>query len=70
MADKVHISREVAFGNRLGFANAWSYWITAWPGDLMAIAVIVSGFGALNGQRRHMSQPAPVLAYREVERGG
>src|SRR5215813_13556732 len=19
-----------AFGNRLGFANAWSYWITAW----------------------------------------
>src|SRR3954451_1952874 len=20
----------VAFGNRIGFANAWSYWITAW----------------------------------------
>jgi APA family basic amino acid/polyamine antiporter len=27
-----------AFGNRLGFANAWSYWITAWAGNA-AIAV-------------------------------
>ncbi len=26
------------FGNRLGFANAWSYWITAWAGNA-AIAV-------------------------------
>jgi APA family basic amino acid/polyamine antiporter len=28
----------VAFGNRTGFANAWSYWITAWAGNA-AIAV-------------------------------
>src|SRR5262245_1114789 len=28
----------VAFGNRLGFASAWSYWITAWAGNA-AIAV-------------------------------
>src|SRR3954463_7785705 len=28
----------VAFGNRSGFANAWSYWITAWAGNA-AIAV-------------------------------
>lgn len=28
----------IAFGNRLGFANAWSYWITAWAGNA-AIAV-------------------------------
>ena len=28
----------MAFGNRLGFANAWSYWITAWAGNA-AIAV-------------------------------
>ena len=28
----------VAFGNRLGFLNAWSYWITAWAGNA-AIAV-------------------------------
>src|SRR3954454_3685794 len=28
----------VAFGNELGFANAWSYWITAWAGNA-AIAV-------------------------------
>ena len=28
----------VGFGNRLGFANAWSYWITAWAGNA-AIAV-------------------------------
>jgi APA family basic amino acid/polyamine antiporter len=28
----------VAFGNRYGFANAWSYWITAWSGNA-AIAV-------------------------------
>jgi basic amino acid/polyamine antiporter, APA family len=28
----------VAFGNKLGFANAWSYWITAWAGNA-AIAV-------------------------------
>jgi len=27
-----------AFGNRLGFANAWSYWITVWAGNA-AIAV-------------------------------
>jgi APA family basic amino acid/polyamine antiporter len=28
----------MAFGNRLGFANAWSYWIAAWAGNA-AIAV-------------------------------
>ncbi len=28
----------MAFGNGLGFANAWSYWITAWAGNA-AIAV-------------------------------
>jgi APA family basic amino acid/polyamine antiporter len=28
----------VGFGNRLGFFNAWSYWITAWAGNA-AIAV-------------------------------
>jgi APA family basic amino acid/polyamine antiporter len=28
----------LAFGNRLGFANAWSYWIAAWAGNA-AIAV-------------------------------
>src|SRR5437764_2959273 len=28
----------VAFGNKTGFANAWSYWITAWAGNA-AIAV-------------------------------
>src|ERR1041384_4458585 len=28
----------VAFGNGLGFANAWSHWITAWAGNA-AIAV-------------------------------
>src|SRR4249919_4373609 len=28
----------VAFGNAWGFANAWSYWITAWAGNA-AIAV-------------------------------
>jgi APA family basic amino acid/polyamine antiporter len=27
-----------AYGNRVGFANAWSYWITAWAGNA-AIAV-------------------------------
>src|SRR5689334_15392356 len=27
-----------AFGDRIGFANAWSYWITAWAGNA-AIAV-------------------------------
>src|SRR5712691_1499648 len=25
-----------AFGNPLGFANAWSYWITAWAGNAAA----------------------------------
>jgi APA family basic amino acid/polyamine antiporter len=29
-----------AFGNGLGFANAWSYWITAWAGN----AAIVTGW--------------------------
>ena len=30
----------VAFGNRIGFVNAWSYWITAWAGN----AAIVTGW--------------------------
>ena len=30
-----------AFGNPLGFANAWSYWITAWAGN----AAIAVGWG-------------------------
>jgi APA family basic amino acid/polyamine antiporter len=30
----------VAFGNGLGFMNAWSYWITAWAGN----AAIVTGW--------------------------
>jgi APA family basic amino acid/polyamine antiporter len=30
----------VAFGNGLGFANAWSYWITAWAGN----AAIATGW--------------------------
>ncbi len=30
----------VAFGNPTGFANAWSYWITAWAGN----AAIVTGW--------------------------
>jgi len=30
----------VAFGNGVGFANAWSYWITAWAGN----AAIVAGW--------------------------
>src|SRR4249919_2623043 len=30
----------VAFGNRVGFVNAWSYWITAWAGN----AAIVTGW--------------------------
>jgi APA family basic amino acid/polyamine antiporter len=29
-----------AFGNRIGFLNAWSYWITAWAGN----AAIVTGW--------------------------
>src|SRR6188472_4793618 len=29
-----------AFGNGLGFSNAWSYWITAWAGN----AAIVTGW--------------------------
>src|ERR1051325_3390732 len=30
-----------AFGNPLGFAHAWSYWITAWAGN----AAIAAGWG-------------------------
>jgi APA family basic amino acid/polyamine antiporter len=33
-----HAYARVAFGNRVGFLNAWSYWITAWAGNA-AIAV-------------------------------
>src|SRR3954451_9535475 len=29
-----------AFGNGVGFMNAWSYWITAWPGN----AAVVTGW--------------------------
>src|SRR5499425_1510562 len=36
----------VAFGNPLGFMNAWSYWITAWAGN----AAIAVG-GVLYGER-------------------
>ena len=33
-----YASARVAFGNKFGFLNAWSYWITAWAGNA-AIAV-------------------------------
>jgi hypothetical protein len=33
-----YANARAAFGNGLGFANAWSYWITAWAGNA-AIAV-------------------------------
>ena len=37
-----------AFGNGVGFANAWSYWITAWAGN----AAIVVGWVLLRGALR------------------
>ena len=49
----------VAFGNRLGFAT---------PGRTGGALLL--GIPVYLGQRRHMSQPAPVPPYRDVERGG
>ena len=47
-----------AFGNTWGFANAWSYWITAWAGNA-AIAVgwvyYVEHFVNKGGTRRPRS---------------
>jgi APA family basic amino acid/polyamine antiporter len=36
--DAGNLYARVAFGNRAGFANGWSCWITAWAGNA-AIAV-------------------------------
>ena len=32
----------VAFGNPTGFANAWSYWITAWAGNAAIVVLAAS----------------------------
>jgi amino acid transporter len=40
-----YVYARAAFGNRYGFANAWSYWITAWSGN----AAIAVGFIATVG---------------------
>ena len=36
----------------------------------LVLAPLLLGIPVYLGQRRHMSQPAPVPPYREVERGG
>jgi hypothetical protein len=41
----------VAFGNRLGFANAWSYWITAWTGNAAIAFLVVDGGEQANEAR-------------------
>ena len=45
----------VAFGNRLGFVNAWSYWITAWAGN-------AAHRGRLGAVRRALHQQGPEQA--------
>ena len=51
-----------AFGNGLGFSNAWSYWITAWAGNA-AIAVgwvyYVEHFVNKGGERRLVDRHRP-----------
>ena len=52
-----------AFGNGIGFTNAWSYWITAWAGN----AAIVTGLGLL---RRDVHQQGPRHAVVHPHRAG
>ena len=67
MADKVHISREVP-----GPATAPSGEGSPHQLGLTAAMALIVGsiIGVSIFQRRHMSQPAPVPPYRDVERGG
>jgi amino acid transporter len=44
----------------------WVYWAPFF----LAGGALLLGIPVYLGQRRHMSQPAPVPPYREVERGG
>ena len=44
----------------------WVYWAPFFLGG----GALLLGIPFYLGQRRHMSQPAPVPPYREVERGG
>jgi hypothetical protein len=46
-----------------------SFWVY-WAPFFLAGGALLLGIPVYLGQRRHMSQPAPVPAYREVERGG
>src|SRR5947208_16533532 len=53
----------VAFGNRLGFMNAWSYWITAWAGNAAIAVGWVLSCGALH-------QQGPEQALLDIARTG
>jgi len=46
-----------------------SFWVY-WAPFFLAGGALLLGIPVYLGQRRHMSQPAPVPPYREVERGG
>ena len=46
-----------------------SFWVY-WTPFFLAGGALLLGIPVYLGQRRHMSQPAPVPPYREVERGG
>jgi APA family basic amino acid/polyamine antiporter len=46
-----------------------SFWVN-WAPFFLADGALLLGIPVYLGQCRHMSQPAPVPPYREVERGG
>ena len=46
-----------------------SFWVY-WAPFFLAGGALLLGIPVYLGQRRHMSRPAPVPPYREVERGG
>lgn len=46
-----------------------SFWVY-WAPFFLTGGALLLGIPVYLGQRRHMSQPAPVPPYREVERGG
>src|SRR5262245_12154190 len=54
-----------AFGNRLGFANAWSYWITAWGGNAAVPAAVQAHLQEWGAGVRHRDLRPAV-----VSRGG
>ena len=60
----------VAFGNKVGFVNAWSYWITAWAGNAAIAVGWVLYVEQFVNKGHNRARVDPARAGRLVDPGG